>query len=136
MEHLNLDQSEKKHKWNTRHCSPEMVDAAKEGYHDMHTTLRNPYHVAISWANRGKANLGSQSNPTWYEQWNCLAQIIPLATVHKMDEFNNRVNTAPDKLNLYKAIEANDMEYYYQHVPKKWINHAIDRIKPYYNERL
>jgi len=124
MDLLVKDHSKRGIDWEQIHCCDETLEMAKNGA-DVHTTLRNPYHVAISWANRGRIGLSPRIDKKWFYQWEKWAEIAPYATIHPVKDLQTRSNSKSDDLGLYDALE-NDLDKFYQHVPKEWVDHALN----------
>ena len=112
--------------WEQYHCNYQTLGMVKDGLWqgapiDLHTTFRDPYHVAASWWNRGKNNADR-----WFEQWDVWHQIKGKATVHRIEDLKNTQGRHDDKLWLHAAVDNGDLDYFYSVVPKEWIEAAID----------
>lgn len=104
--------------WIDKHCCPKAVEMAQSGRYEVHTTYRDPYRVAASWLNRDRL----KDADYWFRQWGAYSQIVPMATVHKPV---SRENTFSDVLGLHEALDRGDMDYYFKHVPKEWIDFVL-----------
>ena len=82
------------------------------------STRRDPLRVAASWANRGEA-----IDYRWFEQWGVWSEMIKKHDVEIIKP-TERLNTSDDTLHLHRYLDDNDMESYYQHVPKDAIDYA------------
>lgn len=120
---LGLDPALKTIEWDQIHCSAETVELAKE--HEVHTTYRDPFEVAVSWANRGLVHRApGRIDMRWYHQWRYWG--MTKAVVHAMDELPKRLNSEPDILGLYQTLKDKDWEAYYSHIPKLWVPFATE----------
>lgn len=91
------------------------------------TTYRDPYRTAASWANR---NLFQDHEHvmkrTWVRQWDNWIKVLPLAKVYKTEELPDRLNTAEDVKGVHKALSEGDMDTYYKHIPKDYLDYVLN----------
>jgi len=113
-----------------RHCCPEIFDDLDK-YDSIATTYRDPLRVAASWGNRDRfINHEHYLKRTWYRQWECWHQIKEIATVYPVGVLGERINIFEDKKGLHKALDEDDMEHFYKHVPIKAIEFAQCQLMP------
>ena len=113
--------------------APEEVAKFSEWADELYTTYRNPFHVAISWANHSRlADIRSQRNKfNWYAQWEEWAdwiladERVKLVNIHK---FTTRLGSIEDKRKLYQALYDNDSETYFNAIPEKAIKFAQAQV--------
>jgi len=126
---MGLDDKDKQVTWDMMHCCDSMVDASSDN--EMHITIRDPFHVAMSWANRGRIGLSDRIDRKWYLQWRCLSEIAPVATIHPVEELGVRLHSHSDELGLYEAYHKQDFDKIYDHIPREMIDYALECVKPY-----
>ncbi len=99
---------------------------------EVYVTYRDPYHVAISWANRRMREI---SNPRgrngWYNQWEAWAKFVALekTVVVPVTTLKDRLHSKPDTHKLYPILEAGDMEQYFNCIPEKAVNFALEKVE-------
>ena len=113
------------------HCGADVLSKLDGGpglYREVVTTYRDPYQVAVSWANRDQLEADE-----WCGQWDCWAGLMAIKEQYfdwvkliKIDDTLPRLNTQDDKLNLYPALRDGDMDYYYSQVDKQLLDYALD----------
>lgn len=113
------------------HCGAGVLDKLSDGpglYREVVTTQRDPYHIAISWANRGQLD-----SAEWEAQWDCYAGLLKVKAKYPdwvkvvlIDDTLPRVNTHPDKYGLYDALKRKDMKKYHKHVPTDMLDYALN----------
>lgn len=97
------------------HCG-EDIDFTQ--FDEIHTTYRNPYRVAASWANRGKLDYFE-----WSKQWEAWHN-RPESITYRINDLPVKINSHPDTYGLHKALDNGDLEHFYKHVPEKYIEAA------------
>jgi hypothetical protein len=100
-----------------RHCCYAMFDDIDK-WEEIATTYRDPYRIAASWANRDRFRItDAQIERTWFRQWDCWDKVRGMSTIYPVGELTERLNTFEDKYKLHQALNNNDMEHFYKHVP-------------------
>ena len=99
-------------------------------YKIIYTTFRDPYRIGASWANRAGIPLDKHPRveffTRWHNQWNEWKKVALRRNTEilNIDKFTTKLNTYPDKLNLHKAIDEKNMNYFYTYVPEHYIKQA------------
>jgi hypothetical protein len=97
------------------------------------TTYRDPYLVAASWANRDELQ-GKRNKEKWYMAWGVYKYLLTLdPMIFRIGEAKIQhgivfgdvvVHSAPDKYNLHKSLNENNLEHYHKYVPNQYIEYA------------
>ena len=97
----------------------------------LYTTYRAPERIAVNWKNRHRL-----TDKLWKESWDKYAELLTLKPVifecDGPDEqhgfrFPKRENVGKDPYRLHKALDENDLDYFYSKIPKYLIDYAYDR---------
>ena len=116
--------------WEQVHCGPRVLEEF-DGC-EWHTTLRDPWRVAVSWANRGRIDIKEPGGEMkWFQQWRYWAEIAKSAEIHPIAELENHLGAENDRLGLYKALETQDFNYYHGYIPFDFIEFALQCVQPY-----
>lgn len=124
VDHLGLDPKEKQRSWDWIHCCQDVIDKADQ--YDIHTTFRDPYEVAISWANRRDITQGERK---WREQWRCWAELVPIATIYPVEDLPPRLSSVKDPSGLYEMLRNGDMDAYHRKIPFNFVEIALKYIQ-------
>ena len=110
------------------HCSTVAKKKIQDpDYGPFITTYRDPHRVAASWYNRGEIECDGVSH--WISQWDCYRELVKVADIVPITRLNSKMHTSNDKLNLHKALDNKDFDYYYSIVDKYLVTYAIDCCK-------
>lgn len=119
---------EQGHNVTFQHCEGHVWKVLKgTDFDEIHTTLRDPYLVAASWANQYNIK-DAAIDSYWYTLWMNWSRLVHHhdAIIHHVHEFDGSVvNSKGDPLGLKLALKEGDIEKYWQHIPKNWIGFAF-----------
>jgi hypothetical protein len=117
------------------HCNPAAVRQALSGNYRVITTYRDPLRIAASWRNRGR--FITYPN-TWFEQWECWAQIVPIAEIVHMSDLGKKLGSYHDRYDLHEYLDNEQMGLFSSFVPQKFTDFAlsiVDSVSSYLAER-
>lgn len=104
----------------------------KEG-DTVYTTLRDPFLVGATWANRVMQSLNNHPRhdyqEMWFRQWKNWALNADRMTIIQIDDLVHHDNATGDGLGLKAAYDRGDMIYYHHFVPRHFIDFAQMCIK-------
>ena len=112
------------------HCGEKVFERmAQMHFDEIVTTYRSPKRVAASWFNRG-----NPQEKVWFEQWKVWGEIMKASPkVIYADESKwydlQRSDSPPlhsfdDDTGLHQALDDGDDDYFYEQVPRNWIDFA------------
>lgn len=116
------------HRWT--HCEKiyEIAIPRIRDEYQIVTTLRDPYKVAASWANRQPGGFRTPRNiRRWFANWKRWSMLsLPPANVITMEELDRHENAdhQDDPSGARKALLAEDWDRYFSIVPKECVDYA------------
>lgn len=124
------------------HCTWSLVNRLDD-YEWVATTWRDPWRVAASWANRG--HLSPRWDLEWCTQWSAYRALRewgeknpdkfklfdfkkgPLQ--HGYDFGEEPKNVGGDHFLLHDALDRHDLEFFFNVVPRTYIEHALNETR-------
>jgi len=105
-------------------------------YETIFTTYRDPYRVAAAWANRDRFKGKKAQFDRWEQQWGDykkLKEFNPLILDFTKDQIQHNIdfgttnkNHHDDQYSLHKAIDNDDLDTLYNHIPKELMDYAVE----------
>lgn len=117
---------------NIQHCDNMEIDLGQ--FDQVHTTMRCPLRVGASWANRYGMPLDEVPHVNlfdrWKAQWSRWSEVVcnGLVAVHLVETLPEGSNSYKDRLGMHRALDENNMDYYHQYVPVKYILFAQECV--------
>jgi len=103
-------------------CDPRLDDVIDD---DWITTYRDPYLVAATWVNRCEQ---AEIDATWYPAWDYYAaEVLPRAVeILRVEDFTGPVIKGWGDTTAKDAYLCGDMQTYFDIVPEKMVDHALN----------